>query len=375
MHRDQKPIYIISAVTFAALFALLFVDLGSSRIAAACLLLPLTLVTCLVIKKRTSYSINKRQVLLLMSVIGALYVILVQMSGAIFGYYQNPYYGVPKYLLTHVLPLTAVIITIEIIRSVMLAQKNKFATVMCFASCVTAELLMQSNIYGITNFNYFMDFVGMTLFPALTANLLYHYMSKRYGPLPGIAYRLLLTLYIYFVPAETKMSDAITALILLILPLVLMAFLSALYQKQKKTPKERKKGALSTVCTVAAFLVMLSIVMLISCQFRFGALVIATDSMTGEINKGDMIIYERYEDQPIREGQIIVFSRDGNRIVHRVVEIENRGDGVRYYTKGDANNALDIGYVTKSDIVGLTDMKVAYVGYPTLWLRDLILHQ
>jgi len=112
--------------------------------------------------------------------------------------------------------------------------------------------------------------------------------------------------------------------------------------------------------------------MLISCQFRFGALVIATDSMTGEINKGDVIIYEQYDDQEIREGQIIVFSQQTNKIIHRVVRIEEIGGEVRYYTKGDANYAEDPGYRTEADIVGLTDLKVAYIGYPTLWLHELL---
>jgi signal peptidase len=117
---------------------------------------------------------------------------------------------------------------------------------------------------------------------------------------------------------------------------------------------------------------VVAIAMLISCQFRFGAIVVATESMTGEINKGDMIIYERYDGQHIEEGQVIVFLRHKSRVIHRVVEIERIGNEVRYYTKGDANDDRDAGYVTKEDIVGLTDLKLAYVGYPTLWLREII---
>ena len=32
----------------------------------------------------------------------------------------------------------------------------------------------------------------------------------------------------------------------------------------------------------------------------------------------------------------------------------------------------DKNYITDADIVGLTDMKIAYVGFPTLWLRELL---
>jgi signal peptidase len=147
--------------------------------------------------------------------------------------------------------------------------------------------------------------------------------------------------------------------------------MSALYEKkQKKAVKKGKK--LSWIATGAAGCVVVLVAMLISCQFRFGAIVIATESMTGEINKGDMIIYERYDGQQIQEGQVIVFTKNKSRIIHRVVHIEYENNEYRYFTKGDANEDWDSGYITKADIVGLTNLKLAYVGFPTLWLRDII---
>jgi signal peptidase I len=150
----------------------------------------------------------------------------------------------------------------------------------------------------------------------------------------------------------------------------MLAFVSALYAK-KKTYAVKKGKKLGMITTAIAVIIIISSAMLISCQFRFGALVIATGSMTGEINKGDMIIYERYDGQAIEEGQVIVFMQNSSRVVHRVVKIENIGGEVRYYTKGDANEDMDMGFRLKSDIVGLTDIKLAYVGYPTLWLREI----
>ena len=117
---------------------------------------------------------------------------------------------------------------------------------------------------------------------------------------------------------------------------------------------------------------MTSLVMIISCQFRFGALVIATESMTGEINKGDAIVYEQLDDQKITEGQVIVFTKNKLKIVHRVDEIEIINNETRYYTKGDANDDRDLGYITSADIDGVVLFKVAYVGYPTLWLREIV---
>jgi signal peptidase len=117
---------------------------------------------------------------------------------------------------------------------------------------------------------------------------------------------------------------------------------------------------------------MVCLVMIVSNKFRFGSIVIATPSMEGEINVGDMIIYERIDsDDVVSVGQVIVYEKDDIIIVHRVDEVEYIDGVLRYYTKGDANENRDSGYITRDNIIGITDFKVAYVGYPTLWLLEL----
>ena len=371
MTKDKKVLWSISILIFAVLFAALFIGVKSSKILTACLLVPLTALTCILIKKRSSLSINKKEVLLLSSVLAVIFAVLTQMTGISFGFYKNPYFVSSNIFLTVILPTVAIIITTEMIRAVMLAQKDHLASVLAFLSCILAEVLTFSNISGIKNMNLFMDMIGMTLFPAAIANIYYHYVSRRFGMLPNIAFRLITSLYTCFLPQVTAIPDALFACIKIFLPIMILALVSALFEKQKKNAVQKGKK-LSAVGMVVAMLIVISVAMLISCRFRFGALVVATESMTGEINKGDMIIYERYEDQEIKEGQVIVFTENDRKTIHRVVEIKNIGGETRYYTKGDANDDRDGGYRVDEDIVGLTDLKVAFVGYPTLWLRELL---
>ena len=371
MTKDKRVLYCITFAILAVLLFSLFLTLGNSKIVAAILLLPLTVVACLFIKKRRSLSINKKEVLLLSTVIAILYVVLYQMSGLSLSFYKNPYFVNSETLLTTVVPTAAIIILTEILRYVLLSQENTLFSIATYPICVITEILTYSSIAEIVSFNSFMNLIGLTLLPAFTANLYYHYISKRYGFMPNVVFRLITTLYVYFVPMITGMSDSLTSCIKIILPLFLLAFTAALFEKKKKTARKKGKklGAIGTVLTAA---IVIAVAMIISCQFRIGALVIATDSMTGEINKGDMIIYERYDTQPIREGQVIVFMQEESRIVHRVVQITNIDGETRYYTKGDANEDWDEGYRLKGDIVGLTDLKLSFIGYPTLWLREIM---
>ena len=371
MNRDQKTLYLASSLLAAVLLAVFFLTSLESKIVCACLLVPSAFIIRRLIRKRRSYALGSRMVFALSLIFAVFFTACILMSRFHFGSIENPYFKEPNRLLTSVLPLIALIVSSEVIRATYLAQNNRFATVLAYITSVLTEVLAYSGLAGITSMNRFMDLIGLTLFPALSANIYYQYVSRRYGMAPNIAFRLITTLYIYFVPTATLMSDALLAVIKMFTPLLLLFLTMALFDKGMK--KAKKKGAgIAYAATALVAVLVLSVILLVSGQFRYGTLVIATGSMTGEINRGDMIIYERYEDQPIKEGQVIVFIDREVRIVHRVIRIENIAGEFRYYTKGDANDAPDQGYRTEADIVGLTDTRLAYLGFPTLWLNEMI---
>jgi signal peptidase I len=113
------------------------------------------------------------------------------------------------------------------------------------------------------------------------------------------------------------------------------------------------------------------IVMLISCKFRYGVIVVGSGSMTGALNVGDVVIFESYKTQKINKDDVIIFNRDDVKYIHRVVKISLTNGEYRYYTKGDANLELDEGFVTKNDMVGVSKLRIKYIGYPSILLRNM----
>jgi signal peptidase len=230
---------------------------------------------------------------------------------------------------------------------------------------------MSGGVSGIKSFEDFMSLTALTVFPAVIANLVYNYLSVRYGALPNIAYRLITTLYLYIIPFRPNMPDAILAFVNLITPIIIYVFIDTLYEKRRRYAL-KKKSTLGMLLSVISVIIAALFVMLVSCQFKYGAIVIATESMTGEINKGDAIIYESYDRGNLEVGEVIVFEKDGVKVVHRIVSREKVAGEMRYYTKGDANNANDPGFIKGSDIRGRVLYKVPYIGYPTIYLRELL---
>ena len=368
---DKRTLRIISASVLAVLLIALFLPGEySGRIAAAVLLVLAAAVCRIMIKKRSILSINKDQVLMIMGASSLVLLVLIYLTGFEFGFVQNPYALKWNFLLAYALPVAVIIAASEYIRYVVRAQGDRTGDVLSYIFCVIAECLTLGNLSYITSFNRFMDFVGITFFPALIGNLLYHYVSKRYGYLPSMIYRLPLSLYIYLIPVESGIPDAIMAIVKLFVPLAIYAFIDALYEKKRKYAlAKRSKAAIAAA--LAVIVLMVASVMFISNQFRYGTFVIASPSMEGELNVGDAAIFERLDGQPVEVGQIIVFEKNGSVVIHRVVEIETVNGMTRYYTKGDANEDLDAGFVYISEIIGVVNHKIPYVGYPTIWLRSL----
>lgn len=374
MKQDKKKIYIISVAILVALIITLFLPVLTGRILGAIILFPCAIVCLLLIKKRNVLSINTNQIIMIMSVMGVVYLVLYYLSIFRFGYVKTGYGLKWDNLLKLIIPILTIIVSSEIIRFVLQSQKNKIVTVLAYLICLIADVLICANISGINTFSTFMDVVGLTLFPGIIYNLLYNYLSTRYGILPNLIYRILTVLVFYFIPYGSGISDSLIAFINILIPLGIYFFIDSLYERKRRYALGETSvfvKRLSKVFTAICLVLMLAAIMLISNQFRYGAFVIATESMTGEINKGDIIIYEEYGDQVIFEGLVIVFEKDNSVIIHRVEKIEIINGIKRYYTKGDANEDRDAGFITEGNIIGVVNYKLPFLGYPSLWIRNL----
>ncbi len=369
MNIDKKKIYILSASALVASCLVCFVAQPIIRrylvAFIACLICAFVLVF---IKKRTELLLAKKQILWLLPIIAVFAVSLVYISGIEFGYYaQRISLSVIWY---SVIPYLLVITGTEIARSVLLMQNDRIVGFVSYLTFLVCEAAMLVNNSHFATFNQFANAFGLVVLPAVSASILYHYISKRYGALPVILYRAILVLYKVLLPIMARVPDSLLAFSRILFPILVLLFIEALYAK-KKLAVSRRSLSVRTALTGLMIVFMAMVIMLISCRFKYGLLVVATDSMTGSINRGDAVIYEEYDGGVIPDQTVVVFEKDGITFIHRIVGREHVDGEIRYYTKGDANDSNDVGYITEKNIVGTTDFRIQYIGYPTLWMRYL----
>ena len=374
IQRDKRVGVITALSIFAVLLLFFFLVKGDYIYWCGAILFAIAAAaSCLAIQKRSIHSFHKWQVTLIVSVSAALYITLYYLTGLEYGFALSANGAISLIsFLQRVIPIILMVIFSEILRDVLLAVRTPAVVPIAYAIGVLSDIICAGGIISIRSSYHLADVFGITIFPTLTANLLFVYLSKRYGKAPNIAYRLLMTLYTCVIPAISNIPRALHAFTLLILPLILYAFISVLYEKKNRKMKQRGK-AIPVILSSVSIVLMLGYIMLITCQFRFGMVVIATESMTGEINKGDAVVYETYEHYgEIKEGDVILFEDNNRRVVHRVVKIVTVNGQRQYITQGDANEDVDTGYRTDAHIVGVVHFKILYIGYPSIWLHDIL---
>ena len=370
MKKDKLKLYALEIVLITILFFALFVSNIFTRMVLSIILTIFALITTIIIKKRKINSIHNKQVLILMTIFSVIYVTGYYLLGLYFGYYESTVKLTIWSMFNYIIPFTFLILSSEIIRHIFISQNNKTSKLVAFLATVLIDLIIYTGIYDITSLDGFLTIIGFILFASVSCNLLYNYISIRFGVKPIIIYRLITTLYMYIIPITPDIYIFFQSFLRMIYPYLIYIILEYTYAKTNFVVayKDKRKNVIGTSILI---LVMVSIIMLVSCQFRYGILVIGSNSMKGEINKGDTVVYGNYKNQIISKNDILIFKKDGIKIVHRVIEIKNVNGEYHYITKGDANEKMDNGYITKKDIVGIVKFKVKYLGYPTLWVRDI----
>ncbi len=371
MSKDKIKIYVFELLLIVILVLALFKSNIISNIIFAFILFGYMLVIKFGLKKRKIISVYSSQVILLMIGLALVYIAIFYVLGLYFGFYIAPIKFSLWGLWHYIIPFIIIIISSEVIRYILISQKNKESSLIAFISTVLIDIILYSKVYELNNLEDLLAIVGFISFASISCNLFFNYMSKHFGYKAIIWYRLITILYAFIIPVIPNMYIFFRSIGRMIYPYLMYLLLEATYAKTNLSTGyiNKKQQIISTTVTLV---LVVAIASLISCQFYHGILVIGSSSMAGSINKGDAVILEKYNHQKLREGQIIIFDQNNIQVVHRIIDIKFVNNEYHYFTKGDANENNDIGYVTDDNILGLVKFKIPYIGYPTVWLKEMI---
>lgn len=368
--RDSAYIY------FAFVIVFLLLNLLVLNISAKLQLLPIFIIIFLLsfifFKFRKDKIYARIQVTITMLLIGIVQIVLYLLTGFLEGFSKNAISMSFNRFLTVILPIILILVVIELLRYMISVkfEKNNLIRILSITMFVLFDVTLFGSNVIFNNLDSVLEFLGITFFPSLVSNIVFDDMVVKYGYKPILVYRLLTTLCYYMLPIVPNMYILFRAIARIVIPLIFYFILSYMYDRVtfQEELKVKPKISISSIIILILVIIMAG---LISCKFKYGILTIGSGSMTGTLNKGDIAFVEKFNGQELEIGDIIIFKRGKRNIVHRITQVGIFNDEYVYITKGDKNKVEDNGYVYQKDIQGIVHYRIKYIGYPSIWIRNL----
>ena len=379
MKRSQK--IIIGLLTFMFLVLLInsFITKIFSRYSICAFIFIVLIISYLLLGMEKEKSRYNKDIILSLLIYIAIYYITTYLFGLFIGFNKNVYSSNIILILKNIVPIIILIPLSELLRYI-INSKIKDNYILLGLSIFVFTLIDTTMTIQASSFKNFYDtlkVIGLFILPSLSKNYLLTYLTIKVSYKPNLVYRYLMELPRYILPIVTSFGVYIESVIYISFPIIVFIIIYNDFKKREKKniilSSKFKKNTKFIYYIVT--IILITIVSLTSGYFKYQAIVIATGSMTPNINKGDMVVIEKVapkDAKKLKEGEVLAFKREDKIVVHRIYKIYTSGNEIFFKTKGDHNNAPD-GYLTEAkEILGTVKFNIRYIGYPTVALYEKI---
>ena len=303
-----------------------------------------------------------------------IYFILYYLLGILIGFTKVGNYWNFNNIINLIIPLILTIILRELLRYMMLVKSegSKLLIVLTTIFFIVLDIAGQidSSIFS-SSYSTF-SFFAITIIPIISTNIFCSYVCYKAGYKPTVFYLLIKNLYVYLVPIIPNPNEYLYSIIELVVPMIFLFNIYRFFLKDEDEDVVREYHKKKVLPLVIPTLMIVLLVYFTSGYFRFHAIAIASGSMSPNINKGDVVVIEKTHDyQNIDIGQVIAYKKGNIVVVHRLIKKINVDGKYYFYTKGDANADADNYYITEDAIIGIVNIKIPIIGYPTVWINSL----
>lgn len=287
----------------------------------------------------------------------------------------NNYYTISS-LVNIIIPLVLAIIGKEILRYMLVSKAfdEKLILVMTCIMFISLDLIGKYELSTFkTKYDIFI-FIAIVFLPIVSKNILCTYLSYKVGYKPAILYLLITGLYGYLIPIIPNPNQYIYSILWLVMPFILLYRMYKYFKKEKhdlKIERDYHKKRFNNLILPIALII--PVVYFVSGYFHYHAIVVASGSMETSISKGDVVVIEKIDGDvsKLKLNQVIAYRYNKIIVVHRLIKKINVDGELIFYTKGDANEQMDNYKITKDMVIGVVNVKIPYIGYPTVWINEL----
>jgi signal peptidase len=210
---------------------------------------------------------------------------------------------------------------------------------------------------------------GKVILPTLAQGLLVTYLALIGGPWMAITFRGIPLLFEWPSPYLPNLPWMGSTFIKTLTPLVILILINmVLTREETQTNKTQKK---TSYAWVVVALMSVSLLWINSGLFGVRPFIVSGVSMEPVLNAGDIVIVQIAKPEEINKGDIILFRRGPNRILHRVIETYESKGATYFVTQGDANNVEDLP-VSYENVEGKARLTIPKVGWISIEIKRVL---
>lgn len=306
-----------------------------------------------------------------------IFIIISVIAGFIDGFGKSPYVHSAAGTLINILVVGSALVGREAARCYVvnnLTKSENFIVFIPIALLMTLSNFTIDRFTGLSDMESIVELLAQYLVPEFLQSLLATYLAFLGGVIPAIIYMSIIQAFNWLSPILPNLKWITAALVGIICPAYSLAAMQTIYLNETKVLKKTDKDKEGLGGWIITSLVSIGIIWFSVGVFPIYPSVIATGSMEPMIKPGDVILVEKIlqmEDiKQLKVGDVIQFTRGSILISHRIIEVVNDDEEIRYRTKGDNNSSQDIELVKPEDVKGSIRCIVPKIGWPTLIIKQ-----
>ena len=321
---------------------------------------------------------TKKDILIGIVMYSIFFINLTYVSGFFLGFLASAYKLTFLSIAKNAIPVILMIFLSELIRYAIIRKGSKYKSIVVLVIILMfiVDIGLKIKGFDLSNGSKLLEFILTICFTSIAKNIFLTYLSYVNGYKTPIIYRLIMELPAYIFPLFPNLGMYINTILEIVFPSLLAFYTMRRYKKNNNEDKTNQKAVIiKRISLMISAILLFVIVILTTGLFKYYMLVIGSNSMFPEIEKGDVIIVQKIkgeEMETLKIGDILVYNHQDIVIVHRIVEIEEGITEKIFYTKGDNNNANDPYPIYENQVIGKTTFKIDYLGTPTVWISEYI---
>ncbi len=300
-----------------------------------------------------------------------LYLIIYYLLGFIVGFQKSPLNFSIINIIKNLIKYVTIRTIIESVKYYLIKENN---TKLYILIVTILFIIITSDINNIIDLietpKELFKYISSTIVPNIMYGVTGTYIIKNSSLKANILLQIIPITLTYTIPISPNLDWYLYGVFHTVYLLLLYTYLKYEIEKREQTAKNARRNFFSLIPITTIFIILIFFVLGI---FTYVPIGVMSNSMKPYFERGDIIVYKKIKNiDNIKINEVICYQLDDIKVMHRVTKIEEIKNKKYFTTKGDNLLTNDPLKVKEEQVIGTIVFTIPRLGYPSVWLYEIL---